>query len=120
MKRICIAAAALILMAGCSTVTIKSSGTRKITSNPDYSESKSFYLLGLVGEHSIDVRNICSGRTPVQMQTVSTFTDRLLEIITIGIYAPRTAKVWCSESGEDSASLENPLDETYAAGGQNL
>ena len=89
---------ALMLSVGCSTVTISPKGAPKTSVEPTYSDSKSFFLWGLVGEHDIDVKEVCGEREVKQMQTQRTFTDSLLTIVTIGIYAPRTAKVWCEKT----------------------
>ncbi|WP_397472323.1 Bor family protein, partial [Rheinheimera sp.] len=46
-------------------------------------------------EHHVDVNTICNGAEPKQMQSQQTFTDGLLGLVTLGIYYPHTAKVWC-------------------------
>ena len=84
-------------MSACSTVTINQEGQQKLVSKPTYEESKPFYLWGLVGDQHIDVTKICDGKEPVQMQSQQTFVDGLLGAITLGIYAPHTAKVWCTK-----------------------
>jgi hypothetical protein len=96
-----LAAAALVaaLTASCSTVTLRDSGKRRALGDPQYSESKPYFLLGIIGEHAVDGKQVCGGKTPVQMQAVSTFGDRFLTFLTLGIYAPRTAKVWCQAGG---------------------
>ena len=82
---------------GCATVTINRQGDRKISSSPTYQASKAFFLWGLVpDDRSIDVAQICGGAEAKQMQTQFTFLDGLPNFITLGIYAPRTVKVWCS------------------------
>lgn len=88
-----------ITFSGCSTVTISKEGTEKLTSEPNYQDRKTYYLFGLIGEHTVDVKQTCNGSEARQMQSQIRFTDGLLTIITLGIYAPRTAKVWC-EQGE--------------------
>ncbi len=60
-----------------------------------WQERQSFYLFGLVGESHIDAQGVCQGRNVSQMQTQQSFVDGLLGLVTIGIYAPHTAKVWC-------------------------
>ena len=85
-----------LLSAGCSTVTMRESGTGNLTSEPTYSDSKSFFLWGLVGEHHVDLPAVCGGKAASQWQAQNTFVDGLLGVITLGIYAPRTANVWCS------------------------
>lgn len=80
---------------GCATVTITSSGVDKLSVPPTYEQQKPFFLAGLIGDHSIDVKAICGERPVLQMQTQDTFVDRLLGLVTIIIYTPRTARVWC-------------------------
>lgn len=82
-------------MTGCSTVTISPTGHAKIKSEPSYEAKQSFFLAGLIGERHVDVQSICQQRPVVQMQTVDTFSDSLLGMVTLGIYTPRTARVWC-------------------------
>lgn len=85
-----------ILSVGCGTVTISPEGkTYHYTSVPDYVEQKQFYLWGLVPTHEVDVKTVCKGKSAKQMQAQHTFKDSALTLITLGIYSPRTAKVWC-------------------------
>ena len=56
-----------------------------------------FYFWGFVGEHEVDVNEACDGANVTQMQTVMSSSDYLIGMITLFIYAPRTAKVWCEE-----------------------
>jgi hypothetical protein len=83
---------------GCSTVTIRPSGGDKDSSQADYVDSKHFYLGGAIGKHKVDVNEVCEGNEVLQMQTVTTASDWLLGVLTLFIYSPRTAKVWCEES----------------------
>ena len=87
---------AIMMSVGCATVTLTEQGTRKISSSPTYQKRQQFFFWGLAGEHSIDVKEVCGGRDAKQMQTQNTFVDGLLRVITLGIYAPRTAKIWCA------------------------
>jgi len=88
--------ALVLLFAACSTVTIRPKGTAKAGTDPTWSSSESFFLWGLVGEHRIDVSKVCGNKGVKQMQAQDTFVDSLLTLLTIGIYSPRTAKVWCN------------------------
>lgn len=96
MKKI-ILATALILCAGCSTVTLNPKNHMKLTTEPTYEESLPFFLGGIVGEKDVNVKEICGKRAVKQIQTQNTFVDSLLGIVTIIIYTPRTIKVWCEE-----------------------
>lgn len=82
-------------ISACSTVTISPTAQQKLIDSPTYEESKNYFFWGLVGDHHIDVLKICNGKEPVQMQSQQTFADGVLGVITLGIYAPHTAKVWC-------------------------
>jgi hypothetical protein len=94
MKNLC--GAALVLMLGaCSTVTIRPSGNIKLTREPNFENQYSFWLWGLVNDHTVDVKQACGKKTPVQLQATDTFVDGLVGVVTFGIYTPRTAKVWC-------------------------
>ena len=86
---------AAVIMSGCSTVTIHPQSMGKLSSPPTYEERKGYFLWGLAGEHRIDVQQVCGEKEPKQMQSQATFVDGLLGVITLGIYAPHTAKVWC-------------------------
>ena len=87
----------ILIMSACSSVTVRPDGGAKDSSEPSYIDSKAFYLLGLIGEHDVDVNEVCEGAAITQMQTVATGTDWIISVLTLGIYTPRTAKVWCAE-----------------------
>ncbi len=84
-------------ISACSTVTIRPQGGSKDSSQADYIDSKPFYFGGPIGKHKVDVNKACEGKEVTQMQTVTTSSDWFFSLITLGIYTPRTAKVWCEE-----------------------
>ena len=96
----------LLFVVSCQTVTINpQGGTVKYSSLPDYKKSHHFFLFGLIGERNVNTAQICKGRRVKQMQTQQTFLNGLLSGLTLGIYTPRTSKVWCREAesgGEES------------------
>lgn len=83
---------------GCASVTVRPQGGNKDSSQADYIDSLPFYLGGLVGKHKVDVNEACEGNEVTQMQTITTSSDWFLGLLTLSIYSPRTAKVWCEES----------------------
>ena len=89
-----------ITFSGCAAVTITESGLSDFKYRPHYEESKHFFLWGLIGEHHIDVTTICRERPVKQMQTKYSAMDVLYSTLTIGLYLPRTAKVWCELENE--------------------
>ena len=84
-------------MVSCQTVTIKpDGGERRYSTIPTYEKSQSFFLGGLIGEGTVNVSNVCRGLKVMQMQTQATFLNQLVGVLTVGIFTPRTVKVWCS------------------------
>ena len=84
-----------LLSSGCLSVTVRPEGGDKVKTKASWQQRQNFYLFGLVGESHIDAQRVCRGRDIAQMQTQQSFVDGLLGLLTIGIYAPHTAKVWC-------------------------
>ncbi len=84
-----------VIATGCYNVTIRPEGGFKIASKPTFEQRQDFYLWGLVGESHIDTSRVCSKNGPAQMQSEMTVVDALLGLVTLGIYSPETAKIWC-------------------------
>ena len=58
-------------------------------------------MWGLVGEERVDVKAICQDKKVAQMQSQQTFADGALGLVTLGIYAPHTVKVWCEQQAQE-------------------
>ena len=58
-------------------------------------ERQDFYVLGLIGEHDIDLVKRCPRGTASFGDIVSPL-DLLFTVGTLGIYAPRTVVVECA------------------------
>lgn len=87
-----------LLLSGCASVTITPSDEPKLTSMPTYEQSLDFYFWGLSPDwQEVNVDDVCYGSGVRQMQAQTTFEDGLFGAITLGIFAPRTVKVWCDE-----------------------
>ena len=92
----------------CQTVTVSPKGSSHVYSTqPDFERSYNFFLFGIVGDHSVNVQKICKNKSVKQMQTQDTFLNGFLGIITLGIYTPRTARVWCENKNSDSLKLNS-------------
>lgn len=104
MKHVIVIIMGLFILSSCYTVTmVKESESLKIVSQAQYQRSQMFFLWGLLPEiKNIDLKHICGNRKVLQMQTLETLSDQIIQIITLGIIYPRTAKVWCS-------NLQKPL-----------
>lgn len=90
---------AAIILSGCATVTIRPEGGEKVVDKPDYQARKNYFFWGLSGEHTIDVAAVCGDKGVEQIQSQRTFGDGFLGAITLGIYTPKTAMVWCKLPG---------------------
>jgi len=95
MKRLIGMLCACIILSACGSVTIRTDNQRETSDIPSYQKSFNYWWWGLKGEYNINIREICSGNSVSQMQSVSSFSDAALTIITLGVYAPRSARVWC-------------------------
>ena len=71
------------------------SGTAKRADDPTWSDQKQYFFWGLVGENTVDLKNVCGGGEVASTQAETTFVDGLFTALTIGVWAPRHAKVWC-------------------------
>ena len=81
----------------CQTVTISDKGF-KIARNASFEDTKWFFLWGLFPrKKQVNLSNACGHRGVSQIQTLDTFFDSLIGLLTLGIIAPRTAKVWCKK-----------------------
>lgn len=92
----------VLQLSGCAAITITQSGSSDFTYRPHYEKTKHFFLWGLVGEHSVNTRAVCKEIPVVQMQTKFTARDVLFGALTLGIYLPRTALVWCEREVAES------------------
>ncbi len=87
--------ALLLVGTGCSTVTLRDQGTGILLAGPTFQSSEPFFFWGLKGTAHVDVTRVCGGREARQLQAQTTFVDGLVSVLTLGIYAPRSVKIWC-------------------------
>lgn len=95
MRRLALVTFAVIALAGCHVVKYDSGrppGPRvvKIPLN--------FYLWGLVGNRVVDLDAACPGGA-ARWENRATTTDAIIDVITAGIWSPRTVTVECAEGG---------------------
>ena len=84
-----------LALTGCAAVTITQSGESDFQYRAQYEESKHFFLWGLIGEHHVNVQEICQDKPVRQLQSKFSSWDVLWGSLSLGLYLPRTAKVWC-------------------------
>ncbi len=94
MKRV-ILATAIASLAGCATQTyqIQSGGP----SLPTREVSQSFFLSGIGQTQEIDAAEVCGGAKKIaKVETLISPVDGILGGVTLGIYTPKTARVYCA------------------------
>jgi hypothetical protein len=92
-QRACLAVV-IIIASGCYSTTARPDGGFKVATAPTFEQRQDFYLWGLVGESHINTQQVCpNGSSQIQSQV--TFVDGLLNVITLGIYSPQSARIWC-------------------------
>ena len=84
------------MLASCANVTVRPNGGVRVSSPPDVTNTENFFIFGLVpGSVNVELANHCGGSQPSQFQAQTTFVNGLLGAITLGLYAPRSYRVWC-------------------------
>ncbi|MDP4299613.1 Bor family protein [Leptothrix discophora] len=96
MKHHLITIIAASLLAGCATQSFVISGNTD--EGPTEQTSQAFFVSGIGQSRMLDAAAICGGPAKVlKVETQETFLNGLLGVITMGIYTPRNAKVYCSK-----------------------
>ena len=94
MKKLFFASMLTILASGCATQTFDMNG--RGVSVPDRQKMQVFYISGIAQKQSINAARVCGGvRKVAKVETQLSFVDGLLGAVTLGIFTPRTAKVYC-------------------------
>ncbi len=93
MRRIVLATLAALALAGCHVIRYE---TGRPASPRVVTVPVTYWLWGLKGNHSIDLDAACPDGA-ARWESKATGTDKLLGVITIGIYVPRTVVIECAE-----------------------
>lgn len=96
MKKLLIAVIATMALSGCAQQTFKINNG--IAEKPSQETKQTFFVQGLGQSKTIDAALVCGGadkiiRTEVQESGM----DVLLRVVSLGIYTPREARVYCSK-----------------------
>jgi hypothetical protein len=93
---LCFAMVVTTLLAGCATqrFPIRGGGDDE----PDKQKMQTFFIGGIGQEKEMNAAEICGGADKVaKVEAHLRFIDGFLGVLTLGIYTPRTAKVYCTE-----------------------
>ena len=95
MQRLVLLLGAALLLGACHTMRFEVGEGR--SSNVVY-QRKSFYVGGLFPTRTVDVSQFCpAGAIAVREET--TFLDGLFDLITLGIWTPRSSWYYCAAEG---------------------
>lgn len=86
----------LLSTASCSSVLFVRNPESRTLTDPVYTSSKEFFFWGLAGpKHDVYADRICLGKEVDQIATTYTPSDFFLNLVTLGIYSPRSVQIWC-------------------------
>lgn len=95
-KTFAVIAVASLVLAGCANTRFNVGGEVGANSTPKYEERQNYFVSGIGQRQTVDAAKICGGADKVAATAKElTFMDGLLGLLTIGIYTPETARVYC-------------------------
>lgn len=94
-----------VALSSCATQRIYTSDG-SVAMNADYEKSQAFWLSGFGGFAELNAQQICKDKTVERVETFWSFTDGFFNVMTIGIYTPRTVRVYCAETVYKKKELE--------------
>lgn len=84
------------LLSGCANQRFNIAGELPLEPTPRSEDSQSFFVSGIGQKQSVDAGKVCGGAAKVEGVAVEqSGMDVLLSMVTLGIYTPRTARVYC-------------------------
>ncbi len=84
-----------VLLSSCSSQIVKI-GRDANPPNPTYDKNQAFFIYGIAQTQEIDGRTICKEKGINRIRTQQTFVNVVLQVVTFGIYTPRTVEVYCN------------------------
>lgn len=71
-----------------------------LKANATFTDFRNLYFFGTVPKADINVAKVCLDQEPLRLKTFSSLEDILFTTFSIGIYSPRTIKVWCADKSK--------------------
>ena len=94
--KIWFATVSLLLLTNCAKQIFEIRS--EIEQIPSYEDSQAFFFGGLGQEKEVDAAEICGDNLKVaQVEVERTALDNVLSVVTLFIYTPATARVYCQE-----------------------
>ncbi len=95
----------LLLLTSCSTVTLIKSADESIAT-PKSEKVHRFFFGGLVGYAVIEVDRVCGEKIVEKVDLRYRFEDVAIAVVTLGVYTPRTSRVWCRAGSSPVSSAQ--------------
>ncbi|MFK3703609.1 Bor protein [Raoultella sp. BIGb0138] len=96
MKKLMMVILAATAISGCAQQTF--SVNQGIAVAPQQVTTHHFFVSGIGQSKQIDAAQVCGGADKVvRTEVQQTFVDGLLGFVTLGIYTPRDARVYCAK-----------------------
>lgn len=96
-KKVSLFALAFLTLTGCSSVAFVRVPEARTKSTPAYEAKAPFFFFGIIGGPAdVYADRICLKQQVDQVVTEYTGGDFAATLFTLGIYSPRTVKVWCA------------------------
>ncbi|HCJ7734617.1 TPA: lipoprotein [Citrobacter freundii] len=96
MKKLIIAITAAVALSGCAQQTFKINNG--IAEKPTEEVKQSFFVQGIGQSQTIDAALVCgSADKVIRTEVQESGMDVFLRVVTIGIYTPREARVYCAK-----------------------
>ena len=93
-----LATALALLITGCAPTERLLFKTNPAAVAPKETITHHFFVSGIGQKKTVDAAKICGGaENVVKTETQQTFVNGLLGFITLGIYTPLEARVYCSQ-----------------------
>ena len=98
MKKMLLATALALLITGCAQQIAYWVQNKPAAVAPKETITHHFFVSGIGQKKTVDAAKICGGaENVVKTETQQTFVNGLLGFITLGIYTPLEARVYCSQ-----------------------
>ena len=96
MKKFVIGIIAAVALSGCAQQTFKVN--KGIATQPGQETRQTFFIHGIGQSQTIDAALVCgSAEKVIRTEVQESGMDVFLRVITLGIYTPREARVYCSK-----------------------
>lgn len=90
----------------CSHVNVEMASGKKNTTT-SFTHYSHYLLYGLIGLDTLDASKLCHNQNLVRFENYFTMEDVLFMLTTLGLYTPKSTKVWCEmpDNPKDSEEI---------------